>query len=122
VHEILSHERIHDQQISETVRNKGKGSVANIQILLEYGPIYLDKLEFELRKKEVLEEYHKWLGGYILKLAGKDFWEYHSSRMRDLGYPISWAKIIKYAILEALEESKHPTIAFDKLRKAIKRS
>ncbi len=122
VHEVLSYERIHDQQISEVVRNKGKGNVANIQILLEYGPIYLDGIEFELRKKEVLEEYHKWLGGYILKLARKDFWEYHSSRMRDLGYPISWAKTIKYAILEALEESKHPTIAIDKLWKAIKRS
>ena len=38
VHEVLSYERIHDQQISEEVRNKGKGNVAYIQILLEYGP------------------------------------------------------------------------------------
>lgn len=121
VHEVLSFERIHDQQISEEVRNTGKGDVAYIQTLLEFGPIYLDADEFELRKKEVIENYHKWLGGYILKMAKKEFWAYHSSSMRDLGYPISWGKVIKCAMLEAFEESKYPKLALSKVLKVLNR-
>jgi glycosyltransferase involved in cell wall biosynthesis len=120
VHEVLSYERIHDHQISEAVRSMGKGSVAYIQILLEYGPIYLNKKELEFRKKIVIEKYHKWLAGYIWKMAKKEFWTYHSTSMRGLGYPISWAKITKYAILEAFEESKNPKLAISKIRDVLK--
>ena len=82
--------------------------------------IYLDDKEFEMRKNIVIEKYHRWLGGYILKMAKNEFWTYHSTRMRGLGHPVSWAKIIKYSILEAFEESKNPKLAISKLREALK--
>lgn len=121
VHEVLSFERIHEYQISEEVRTMGKGTVAFIQILLEFGPVYLRADELELRLAEVLERHFKWLGGCVLKLKTLDFWEYQSSSMKDLAYPIRWAKVMKYAMLEMIEESRHPALAIRKLWKALKR-
>lgn len=115
VHKNLSFQRIHDQQISESTRNLGKSEVAIIQILLEYEPIYLNAKEFEMRKKEVFEKYYKWLGGSILKMRNKEFWAYHSSGLKNLGYPLNWAKVIKYAIVKTFQESKNPKKALEKI-------
>lgn len=121
VKKILSFERIHDQQISESVRNMGKGEVAAIQILLEFGPIYLNDNELKMRKKEIIGDYHKWLGGCVLKMKNKEFWAYHSSNLKALGYPISWAEVIKCAIMKIFEDSKNPKLAITKLRNVLKK-
>ena len=116
VHEVLSFERIHDQQMSESVRNMRKGEVASIQILLEYGPIYLNGNEFELLKKEVMENHYKWLGGCVLKMRNKEFWAYHISSLKDLGFKIDWSKIIKYAIVKLFKDIKEPQLVISKIR------
>ncbi len=121
VHEVLSVERLHDQQISERVRELVMGSAALLQILLEYGPTYLTEEELETRQQEMLAHYHKWLGGCVWKRPGGEFWRFHTSRLRELGVPIDWKKVMGYAIREIGQELHNPLVAFRKLMDSLKR-
>ena len=115
VHEILSVQRIHDQQVTSTVRRLNMGSLATLEIVLEYGPIYLTAEELEILKGERFAWYYRLLGGCVLKLKGREFWQYHASRMKELGYPIAWRKVIKGTIDEIADEIQNPRVAFQKL-------
>ncbi len=121
VHRVLSSERLHDQQVSEKVRELSMGGAAFLDIFLEYGPLYLTKEEFKGRKQELLERYHTWLGGCLLKRRGAEFWRFHSSRLRELGLPIDWKKVIRYAIREIGLEMRNPLVAFKKFADTLRR-
>lgn len=115
VHEVLSMERVHVHQESSRVIRVNMGDVAFFDDLLTYGRIYLNEKEFDKLKKDSFEMYYKWLGGCILKVKDKEFWEYHASRMRELGYPIEWRKVIKGIVEEIGDELQNPKAAFEKL-------
>ena len=114
VHEILSTARIHSQQLSPRAKMLGMGTVGSIHHLLEYGPVYLTGKEFETCKNEIFNRYYRFLGGCILKMREREFWKYQISRLRDLGYPIPWRKVIKGMLNEVTEEIQNPKVAFNK--------
>jgi glycosyltransferase involved in cell wall biosynthesis len=114
LHEVLSAERLHPGQASSGLYELNAGSLAYIEVLLQYGPRYLKESEFADRKREVFEEYHRLLGGCVLKLKGREFWKFHSSGLRDLGCRMDWGKIGMAAIREAVTESRNPRTAFRK--------
>ena len=115
VHEVLCEERIHPDQTSAKVNRIGAGHIAFLENFLTYGPVYLGEMEFEERKCHLFLGYYRWLGGNILKMQGREFWEHHTTRLRDLGYPIQWAKVLNAALHEILDEIQNPRIALEKL-------
>jgi hypothetical protein len=50
-----------------------------------------------------------------LKLKGREFWNFHRSRLREVGCELAWARIAKAAILEAVTEAKNPVTAMRKV-------
>jgi len=120
VHEILSIERIHDEQVSTKAHNLGMGSIAILDVLLQYGPLYLSETEIEMLKGNILREHWRWLGGCLLKLSGLEFWRFQISRLRDLGCPLPWSKVIRGAADEIVDEMRNPKVAFKKLLVVLK--
>lgn len=120
VHKILCGERVHEGQVSSTVNRLGAGNAAFLEHFLTYGPIYLNETEFGERKNQLMEGYYKWLGGCVLKMRGKKFWQYHTSRLSELGYPIQWTRVARATVEEIVEEIREPSIAFAKLLEVIK--
>lgn len=114
VHEVLSIERIHNQQESTKLAKLSTTYVTDIQIFLEYGPIYLSEREFETKKNEILDHYYRWLGASVLKMKHKEFWKYHTSSFRSLGFPIPWRKVLRGTLDEILEEIRNPKVAYQK--------
>jgi hypothetical protein len=53
-------------------------------------------------------------------LRGREFWKYHRSRLRDLGYPMNWQKVVRATVNEILDEMQNPRVAFKKLVAVIK--
>jgi glycosyltransferase involved in cell wall biosynthesis len=119
VHKILSHERIHDNQISFKEGELATGIPSYLDDVLTYGKIYLTEQELAHRKKQVLQKYYRYLGGCILKLKEREFWQYHMRELQNLGYPIKWSKVMKEALIEIVTELHHPRVAFDKLSEVI---
>ncbi|HEX8948606.1 MAG TPA: glycosyltransferase family 2 protein [Dissulfurispiraceae bacterium] len=115
VHEVLSTERIHEQQASSKVNEINMGAAAHFHNLLEYGPVYFSEEELETRINKFLEGYYRFLGGCMLKLRERAFWKYQTGRFKELGYPILWRKVIKGAIDEVRDEMQQPRNAFHKL-------
>ena len=87
---------------------------------MTYGPIYLSEVEFGERKQYLLEGYLRWLGGSVLKMREKEFWKYHASRLRELGYPIQWTKVLTGTVEEIIDEIRKPSAALAKLSTVIK--
>ena len=119
VHEVLCVERVHPRQISAKERSVGSGNTAFLENFLTYGPVYLNEKEFEERKRHVFLGYYRWLGGSVLKMREREFWKYHISRLRDLGYPIEWGKVLNATLQEILDEIQNPRIALEKLYAAV---
>ena len=117
---MLSVERVHPEQWSEAMYKLDAGSVGNLEVLLQYGPRYLSPTEFTERKKEVFDAYYRGLGGYILKMRGREFWNFHRSRLREIGCDLSWGRIAREAIKEAVTEAKNPVTAMRKISLVIK--
>jgi hypothetical protein len=115
VHEVLSEERLHPGQLSSEVDQLGAGVVAYLEVLLEYGPLYLSAEELAFRKKEVFEGYYRFLGRNLLKLKSRKFWKFHSARLREIGCRIDWRIIVTAAIKEALAELRDPRTGLRKL-------
>jgi glycosyltransferase involved in cell wall biosynthesis len=120
VHQILSVERVHRDQMSSKVNKLHMGNVAYLESILEYGPIYLNEVELMALKNNFFKGYYRNLGGCVLKLEGKEFWKYHASRMKELGYPISARKVMKGVLEEIGDEMHNPRIAFLKLLAVLK--
>jgi glycosyltransferase involved in cell wall biosynthesis len=114
VHEDLSIERVHPGQISLKIKDLGANEVSFLEMLVTYGPIYLNEIEFTIRKKDILREYYRFLGGCLLKLSEKELWKYQECRLAKIGYCTNWREIIKGAIDESISEMKDPKVAFRK--------
>jgi hypothetical protein len=120
VHEVLSVERVHSAQWTVEMDALDAGSVAYLEVLLRYGPLYLTAPELAVRKEEVFELYYRSLGGCVLKLRGLEFWRFHRSRMREIGCPLEWPRVVSATIREIATEAKDPITAMRKVRLVVK--
>jgi glycosyltransferase involved in cell wall biosynthesis len=120
VHEILSAERVHNDRVTATTERLSMGAIGYLENLLEYGPIYLAPTEFKTRKKEAMERYYRFLGGCVLKMREKEFWSFHSRRLRELGHPIPWGKVMRGAVDEVMDEMRDPMVALRKLASVLR--
>lgn len=121
IHEVLSGERIHGEQLSSRAMRLQMGIIAIIDNLLEYGRYYLTGEEYETELKKIYHEYYRYLGGCVLKLEPSEFWHYHAERQRQFGRPLSWTKIIGGAFSEIVDEIQDPKIAFLKTIEILKK-
>jgi hypothetical protein len=76
--------------------------VGKIIVVTKYGPIYLDREEYEKRVEQMLDSYYAFLARSVFELRERAFWEYHKNELKNAGYPISFARLIKAWFLELL--------------------
>ena len=119
VHKILSTERIHPIQESSRVSKLGMSFPARIEIISEFGPVYLTQKEINNLLNHELKEYYKWLGLQVLKMKSRGFWNFQRSRMRALGYPIKWLKVIMGTFIVVFENFKTTDSALKKFIQAL---
>ncbi len=119
MHEVLSTERVHSGQVSSTVEELGGGTVAYLEVFLEYGPTYLTQEEFDTRHEAVMKRYCAYLGGSLLKLKPGSFWTFQANRLQSIGMRLDWGRVARCAMREALAEARRPTIAAGKALAAI---
>jgi glycosyltransferase involved in cell wall biosynthesis len=93
VHQVLSRERIHEVRQTTLSQNNNAYLPSNLSDLIEYGRHYLSAEELEYRRHQLMGEYYNYLSTSALKFRDKKFWNYHRQRLKDLGYPLSSARI-----------------------------
>lgn len=120
VHEPLSFRRVHHDRETSRVSELCMDAIAEVDLALRYGPMYLDKGEQHAVLDRALRGYYRRLGGAVLKMKGKHFWKYHRSRMSEIGHHISWPKVVWDAVKEAIREMKNPKVGYQKLERVLR--
>lgn len=95
VHQVLSFERRHLGQITNTSRSLEAYFTSKIGDLGTYGPFFLEPAEQEKRINTLMEEYYKRLALYAIHFRGGDFWKYTRRRLKEVGFPFSNVRLAK---------------------------
>lgn len=116
VHEELAFERVHAEQWTTAMDALDAGSLAYLDLVMKYGPWYLDAEEFITRKRDVFDGYYRALGGCLLKLKGPEYWTFHKNRFGEMGCKWQWNRILWAAFREAVREGRQPHTALRKVQ------
>jgi glycosyltransferase involved in cell wall biosynthesis len=104
VYQILSFERTHIATQTSKSGEINRYSSANLNDLKEYGQFYLDEEEKEKLLKRQLNQYYEYLAANILRSRGNEFWDYHKSRLKELGYALNISSMLKAFTIRSLRE------------------
>jgi len=88
VHQLLSHERINNVRAATASLETNAYVSAAISDCQAYGEWYLTKQEREARIGELVDQYYTYLAASAFKLKDKKFWNYHTGRLHELGFPL----------------------------------
>ena len=101
VHQVLTYTRRHNETATTFARLFNTYMVSNITVLVKYGSIYLNGREKKVALKQYMKSYYRFLGQSIFKLRTKEYWTrkkefytYHKTAMKELGFPINWYKVL----------------------------
>lgn len=116
VHEVLSFERIHEKTQTSASKQINRFLSENLNNVLRYGPKVLTPVEMQDALGNVLDHYHRYLAiESFTNSRGPEFWNYHRSRLAELGYPLRRVDLIKAAFLLAVTGLVNPGLAIQKL-------
>ena len=116
VYQVLSYERTHRSTQSFWSAQINRYASARLNDLMEYGPLYLSSKEQQQQIKRALNDYHRFLAiNWLIGSRNKDFWNYHETRLRELGYPLRRFVLLKAATSCVLREILNPEQAIRKL-------
>lgn len=103
VHQVLTYVRSHDQSATAQYAERLNTYLpAALDLLGRYGPACLPHEEFERHRQRALREYHSYLGRCVLRLKDKQFWQYHRTALSQMGYRLSWGRVVGALVFDSL--------------------
>ena len=119
VYQVLSYEKTHSATQSSKSAQMNRYASACLNDLIQYGPSYLSKEEYDRLLRAQLNDYHRFLAVSLFGFKGKEFWQYHKSRLNELGYPLKASMLLRAALIKLCKEILNPEQAFRKLRRSL---
>ena len=89
IHQVLAYERVHEDALSAEARRNSIYAGSHLLDVVQYGPVYLTKVELKHRLNNVMRDYYRLLARGIISLKGRKFWNYHKEILRQYGAPLS---------------------------------
>ncbi len=99
VHQVLTFTRRHNESLTSFTNRFETRRLANFIVLVRYGPVYLGEA-YEDRLEQALESYYRFLARSIFALKGREFWNFHTSELRKLGFPLRTARLARALFFE----------------------
>jgi hypothetical protein len=109
VHQVLSYSR------------KGEGSrttayldrvhshfAAEVDELTKFGPAYLKAPECEARLRGAWRSYYRFLACSMFRFRGREFWHYHRTVVKAMGYRLNYLRLALHAGGRLLEIALNP--------------
>jgi glycosyltransferase involved in cell wall biosynthesis len=101
VHQVLTFIRIHEESMTSTAAEPFNTSIVNnLDLLTQYGPIYLNSKEYRSHLRFKFFDYYRFLAHSLFQLRERDFWKYHCSTLKQMGYSLNVVKLATVAIRE----------------------
>ncbi|MCK4782126.1 MAG: glycosyltransferase family 2 protein [Desulfobacteraceae bacterium] len=103
VHQVLTFIRIHEASITSTVAAPlNKLILLNLDLLIRYGPIYLSPKEYRSHLRSRFLKYYRFLARSLFQIREREFWKYHYSTLKKMGFSLSVVKLVAVAIGELI--------------------
>lgn len=94
VHQILSFNRRHEEQMSSFASRCNTKAIGKLLIAINYGPAYLAKDEYQSFLKNAISKYYRSIGQNIVQLRMKECRDYHKEMLKSLGYKLNISRLI----------------------------
>ena len=95
VHQVLTYIRTHSEsETSKAAKPLNTLIWSNLELLIQYGPIYLGNQEFRVRLQQHLSKYYKFLADSLYEGRNKEFWRYHHDGLKAIGYPLNYFRLM----------------------------
>ena len=117
VHQVLCCERTHEQTQTHKSKEINRYSSAILNDLIEYGHYYLTDEEFAAKLKQYQNSYFEFLATSLIESRGKEFWNYHTIRLKELGCPITTAKLFRAGMRNLGRNLLNPALTLNKIRR-----
>lgn len=109
IYQVLSFERTHSETQTSRSKQMNRYSSATLNDLAQYGSFFLDKEELDERIDAALKHYHRFLAAsYFARVKDEAFWQYHASRLQELGFPLKSHQLIAAGVSAAVSEALNP--------------
>ncbi len=108
VHQILSFERVHDQTITAQVQSFDSYLLDRIELVLEYGGLFLTRDEMDARIERMLRNYYDVLASAVLNAREREYWRYHEGRLAELGRKLYGAALGKALLSKIADLCMNP--------------
>lgn len=119
IYQILSFERTHENTQSSKSIQMNRHASAYLDDLITYGPSYLNREELNEKIHGMLAGYHHFLAANLFESRGEEFWNYHRTRLKELGYPFSSWTLFSAFVRVSTKEMLNPEQALRKLWKRL---
>lgn len=121
VHQVLTFRRAQEGTLTSFSERFNTYSAGLMTLLLRHGHKYLTPGEVDARVREVSRDYYRGLARLYWRGAEPGLWKYHESRMRELGRPLSRARLASAMVWVALDSLLNPKTALAKVGAAVHR-
>lgn len=122
VYQVLCWERTHKETQTSKSKEINRYASAMLNDIIQYGGFYLNPEEYERTLKMHLDGYHEFLATNTIADRGKEFWGYHKSRLKELGYPLKTSALLKAGMVKVCKEIVNPGQAIRKFERLRTRS
>jgi glycosyltransferase involved in cell wall biosynthesis len=113
VHQILTFNRREPGSLTSFSERTYTYLPSFLYLLDRYGPRYLTPEELSARRRLHLRDYYRALAGAFLKRRGREFWDYHRTKLRELGYPMSTRRLVMAIMSRAVGLALNPKAALE---------
>jgi glycosyltransferase involved in cell wall biosynthesis len=115
VHQVVSCERLHPGQITATSKGFNAYLGSQLSDLSTYGGNYLTAAEIATRTQKLLDEYYRFLAISAVNLRERKFWNYHSKRLQEVGYPLNRGRLAKAICAKLADLALNPKQTVERL-------
>lgn len=108
VHQILYFIRTHDKSLTAFSKSFNTYLAMTLYFLQKYGPVYLSDGELAECVALHMKRYYAFLSESALQHRSPEFWIYHKTKLRELGYPLSYPRLARLIALRLLDLVLNP--------------
>jgi glycosyltransferase involved in cell wall biosynthesis len=105
VHQVLTFTRHHTGSITTSYDRLNALFASLCYCFIIYGPFFLSDVEFNEKKRRMLNSYYSFLGSRITQLADREFWQFHEKWFERMSLRLSWPRVVWAAIIVVCKKS-----------------
>ena len=115
VHQVLTFTRRHNETNTTHLKLYGTYRIGKFLILKKYGPVFLNRDEYDRQFKILRINYHRYLVRSLFEFKSRDFFTYHQKELKKLGVRINPVRLLFALIRELM----NPLNAVSKIRSGL---